>query len=805
MKKLHSKKRNKIIVLILAVIMLCNFIMPQKVNAVTTGNGGSVLEPLAKLLCFIPDAVNNILQHTFVSPGDISNKDEYGNITDYSLLYSPGIIFSGTVPAFDINYVNRDTSLDLSETQTITEEKILNKLDWIKDHSIPCNMPEDGLPEQLINEGYIHFTHTSKIYSTEIFYDIYYKDSSLIVYIRTTITYMSGYAEQSWRNYSNNYVSTAEVLQSIVASWYKALRRIALVGLLSVLVYLGIRIVLSSTSAKDKAKYKKILKGWFEAVCLLFMLHYIMSLTISLVTQINAIIGTSAMASNGEDVLLSNLRNEIYNAGEWAEVISQIVIYATITVYTVIFTIQYLRRTIYMAFLTIIAPLITLTYPIDKVKDSKAQAFDMWLKDYIFFSLLQVLHLLIYYIFVSQAIDLSEVGTKWSFVYSIVAIGFLTQSEKIMKKMFGFQKSKSMGALAAGATGALVMNILNKASFGKFGKAPKGTTQSGGGNIRTSGGKNGTRTQTVNPLEGLQNIDLGQAVSPEETSEGDNNLPTFNMDGEQGVPSLNNRRSSSRGKTGSSLGLRGATIQNRNSASTQSGSSRSIFGVSGRTNRKTINKKDKIHYFKGIRSLAGKYTGPALSKLGGLALGGAGTLIGFSAGVAQGDIGKALTGAVAGGSAGYYGGQKLVNAGVNAVDRAGNIKDKWNNIEDTFNEGARGKEYVQNARFDRAFRESDDFKRLMKENPNIPDEHIQKMLDAGITEYKDMSKILKKNQEHPRKYSIDKAIGYNELAKQCPNSVLYTDKKFIKFCQDRDIEITPEEAKAVRKVIIEFK
>lgn len=29
-----------------------------------------------------------------------------------------------------------------------------------------------------------------------------------------------------------------------------------------------------------------------------------------------------------------------------------------------------------------IAPLVALTYPIDKVKDGKAQAFDMWFKEY---------------------------------------------------------------------------------------------------------------------------------------------------------------------------------------------------------------------------------------------------------------------------------------------------------------------------------------------------------------------------------------------------------------------------------------
>ena len=33
---------------------------------------------------------------------------------------------------------------------------------------------------------------------------------------------------------------------------------------------------------------------------------------------------------------------------------------------------------------------------LDKIKDSKSQAFDMWIKDYVFFSLIQVVHLLIY-------------------------------------------------------------------------------------------------------------------------------------------------------------------------------------------------------------------------------------------------------------------------------------------------------------------------------------------------------------------------------------------------------------------------
>ena len=49
-------------------------------------------------------------------------------------------------------------------------------------------------------------------------------------------------------------------------------------------------------------------------------------------------------------------------------------IYVVLVIYTVIFVFTYVKRVVYMAFLTIIAPLVALTYPIDKMNDGKAQA-----------------------------------------------------------------------------------------------------------------------------------------------------------------------------------------------------------------------------------------------------------------------------------------------------------------------------------------------------------------------------------------------------------------------------------------------
>ena len=101
MEKLHSNRKFKKLIITIVVLMLCNFAMPNFIIAVSTEEGGSAVEPLAEFLCFIPDVVNNLLQKMFIAP--VSIDEEYG---EYTILYSPGIIFSGTVPALNANFFN---------------------------------------------------------------------------------------------------------------------------------------------------------------------------------------------------------------------------------------------------------------------------------------------------------------------------------------------------------------------------------------------------------------------------------------------------------------------------------------------------------------------------------------------------------------------------------------------------------------------------------------------------------------------------------------------------------------------------
>ena len=447
MKELRNKKGIKQITIIMVIIMLCNFIVPNYSYAAETENGGRLWKALAQLFCFIPDTVIEYLQNVFITTDYIDDTGEY------LIFYSPGTIFAGEIPAFSINFIgkaqgpknaiknnvhtiagtgtewtlsNEDFKNNYSNNYTyirdvmqelIENGKIRNNNSEVtvrlngKGYSPLSNVTINHAGDQIlltdilnnlgiemeegfhynVNQGHaygnqfgykddinnervsggigVQLTNVSigeKLYEeTYLWYEVFYasvgsSDETCRYSLIGEYGTIEDYVYNSMKVYTDidnlkgasgdkEYPYTSTILQPIIATWYNALRRIALVGLLSVLVYLGIRIVLSSTSAKDKVKYKNMLKDW----CILFTLHYVMSITITVVEKINNVIGASVIGENGEDVLISTIRTDIAKGDEgWKDVIVQTVLYLVLGIYTVIFTIQYLRRVIYLAFLT---------------------------------------------------------------------------------------------------------------------------------------------------------------------------------------------------------------------------------------------------------------------------------------------------------------------------------------------------------------------------------------------------------------------------------------------------------------------
>lgn len=274
----------------------------------------------------------------------------------------------------------------------------------------------------------------------------------------------------TWDNEHN----IAMKLRPTIASWYVAMRTLALVGLLSVLVYLGIRMLLTSVAA-DKAKYKKMMMDWVVAICLLFALHYIMSFALTMSEVVTSMIANTSTGTItvkfGEHTFTGNLMSYVrfmIQAKDTSTSLGFFFLYIMLMIYTVKFTWVYLKRVVNMAFLTLIAPLVALTYPIDKVSDAKAQAFELWVKEFAFNALLQPLHLLLYIVLLGSATELVAVNP----LYAVVCLGFITAGEKLFKKMFGFDKAGAgtVGSLA----GAAGVSALAHSALMKLGKGQNG-------------------------------------------------------------------------------------------------------------------------------------------------------------------------------------------------------------------------------------------------------------------------------------------------------------------------------------------
>ena len=349
---------------------------------------------------------------------------------------------------------------------------------------------------------------------------------------------------------SNEQISTAGELQSIIASWYLMLRNFALIVLLSVLLYTGINIIISSSS-QDKAKYKEKLFDWFVGICLLFFLHYIMAFATTVVQEVT----TAINRENGKiEIILPDLGADEYyveaanettgelermEALDWFsaqtsyprvydensktyrwytnlmgyvrlqmqlndpsvtednELLSQAgytILFVILVFYTVAFLVVYLKRLIMLAFLTMIAPLVAMTYPLDKMRDGKAQAFNLWIKEYVFNLLIQPFHLILYTMLVGSAMDFA----RKNIIYAIVAVGFIFQAEKILRKFFGFDSASTIsnGSAIGGALAMAGVGALKRITGGGSKNKQKGGKESG----QESGGNERLRTNRTNEL-----------------------------------------------------------------------------------------------------------------------------------------------------------------------------------------------------------------------------------------------------------------------------------------------------------------
>lgn len=643
--------------------------------------------------------------------------------------------------------------------------------------------------------------------------------------------------------------SIVEELRNTVAKWYVALRNIAIVGLLSALLYIGIRIVISS-SAGDKAKYKQFFVDWVVALCLIFFLHYIMAFTMTMsetvtdvlagqttsqgrIKQVNIkLVGKDGKTQYTDDGLSegfsvyfsSNFTGVARIKADYADSALRMgysILYIALTVYTVYFAFVYLKRLLMLAFFTMIAPLVALTYPLDKIRDGKAQAFNYWFKEYMFYALLQPMHMLLYTVFVSSALSVAANNL----LYAIVALAFIVPAEKIVKQMFGIKGNteSTLGGFAGGALASQAFNMLRKGppqpkkGGGDGPKGEKGIRLDNpnkpnamdtlAGDAMENGVENAAQTATAAGIGAAAGAASANATGNENNEETDSNGVHVSDDGvidgvqfrevpdneQQGNGLENPEMQSGENPAMPENGQQNQNADNNNSeenpfAAIRAKANSAKGNLGSAINSRVQSAGGWSGIAKGVGKTGAKLAGRAamMTTMGALGLG---------VGIVGGDMSDTLKGLGAGLTAGYATGGRLNSAVGNTIvgnNAAGRFLDDA--IRGTGPERKRN-DYIRSYMSNQENRN-----RLIEKNPSIKKSELDAQLrqraelsyDSGVTDAKMLDRAVKLqkqlDEKNPRGVgnaerhgaNYNKTVATMQLASKYSDSTFENDEKIAK-------------------------
>lgn len=639
--------------------------------------------------------------------------------------------------------------------------------------------------------------------------------------------------------------SIVEQLRDTVATWYVALRNIAIVGLLSALLYIGIRIVISS-SAGDKAKYKQFFVDWVVALCLIFFLHYIMAFTMTMSETVTDVLagdrtnqgrikevnirltetdGTTTFKDAGTEVCFSSNFTGVarmkadYQGGTLK--IGYSILYIALTVYTVYFAFVYLKRLLMLAFFTMIAPLVALTYPLDKIRDGKAQAFNYWFKEYMFYALLQPMHMLLYTVFVSSALSVAANNL----LYAIVALAFIVPAEKIVKQMFGIKGNteSTLGGFAGGALASQAFNMLRKGppqpkkGGGDGPKGEKGIRLDNpnkpnamdtlAGDAMENGVENAAQTATAAGIGAAAGAASANATGNENNEETDSNGVHVSDDGvidgvqfrevpdneQQGNGLENPEMQSGENPAMPENGQQNQNADNNNSeenpfAAIRAKANSAKGNLGSAINSRVQSAGGWSGIAKGVGKTGAKLAGRAamMTTMGALGLG---------VGIVGGDMSDTLKGLGAGLTAGYATGGRLNSAVGNTI--------VGNNAAGRFLDDAirgTGPERKRNDYIRSYMSNQENINRLIEKNPSIKKSELDAQLrqraelsyDSGVTDAKMLDRAVELQKQldakNPRGVgnaerhgaNYNKTVATMQLASKYSDSTFENDEKIAK-------------------------
>lgn len=323
-------------------------------------------------------------------------------------------------------------------------------------------------------------------------------------------------------------------LKQATAGLYYITRNLAVVILLCLLIYAGIRIVLSSNVATERAKWKEYLYDWLKALALVMFVHIIMIG----IFYISDVITSGLIGTFNNDSIVANIRRN-FDDSSALDVMSSIVyiiMYGYITYLTIVFLLAYFKRLFYIIAMVVVAPIISSLYALGK---TGKQRFNKWFQEFVMGVMVQPFQLLIYSVLflipikvmtasgfkLGEGVGTVSFSTLDTQIFALIAISMIRPIEKFMRNIFGFTGT-ALDNVASFESGKRTLDKGTEAvkQVAKTAVMVGGAIATGGTSLAMSGGTMNSAKQFLDnnapgsPLDNVLNNPTGGIGSEEEGS-----------------------------------------------------------------------------------------------------------------------------------------------------------------------------------------------------------------------------------------------------------------------------------------------
>lgn len=236
-------------------------------------------------------------------------------------------------------------------------------------------------------------------------------------------------------------------IRKYLATLYVIMRNVSIAAMLFVLLYVGIRMAIS-TLAKKKAQYNKMLTAWFTGLCIVIFIHLFMYTTlfindkiVDLLLQLNVTEATEILGETGESLSLYDaIRTKAYS-WDFYDGLVGLIMYIFMVYFMIRYAFIYLKRMVSVYVLAIYGSIVGVRYAIEKTNGKRTSAsFQRWMKDFMFNVLLQSIHCLIYVTLMGVAVKAALTSAS-GLILAIVICQFILKADKIFMKIFNVKGS----------------------------------------------------------------------------------------------------------------------------------------------------------------------------------------------------------------------------------------------------------------------------------------------------------------------------------------------------------------------------